>query len=60
VQRTERSSKEAAILGRLVGADEPALPRAAERLLALAFSQTDKGRMNALAAKARAGTLTDE
>jgi hypothetical protein len=57
----ERPSKEAAILARLVGPDEPALsPAAAEAMLTLRFSPADRDRMNDLAAKARAGTLTDD
>jgi hypothetical protein len=61
VQLTAPPSKEAAILARLVGTDEPALsPAAAEGILTLRFSPADKDRMNVLAAKARAGTLTDD
>jgi hypothetical protein len=57
---TERPNHEAAILRRVIGPDEPPplSPAAAESLLALGFTQADKDRMNALAAKARAGTLT--
>lgn len=41
--------------------DEPALsPAAAEGILALGFSPADQERANALAAKARAGTLTEQ
>jgi hypothetical protein len=59
MSRTELPNHEAAILTRLVGPEEPTLtPAAAEALLALRFSQVDQDRMNVLAAKARAGTLT--
>jgi hypothetical protein len=59
MQRTELPYYEAAILGRLVVPDEPKLsPAAAQGLLALGFDPADKDRMHALAAKARAGTLT--
>jgi hypothetical protein len=59
MQRTELPYYEAAILGRLVRPDEPALsPAAAEGILALRFDQADKDRMHELAAKARAGSLT--
>ena len=52
---------EAAILTRLVGPDQMILsPEAAEAILAIGFSQTDKDRMQELAAKARAGILTPE
>ncbi len=52
---------EAAILTRLVGPDRPALSvSAAKGILALGFSPEDKQRMHDLAAKARAGTLTDD
>jgi hypothetical protein len=55
----ELPNHEAAILARLVGADEPALaPEVAAAILALRLSPADQDRMNALAAKARAGTLT--
>src|SRR5579859_581834 len=58
---TKSSSREAAILTRLAGPDEPALsPTAAEGLLALRFSQADCDRMNELAAKARVGTLSGD
>jgi hypothetical protein len=61
MQQTELPNREAAILTRLIGPDEPALsPAAAEGLLALGLSPADKERMHELAAKARAGTLTDD
>src|SRR5262245_22326666 len=61
MQPSQIKTSEAAILTRLVGPDAPMLsPAAAEGLLALGFSQADKDRMHALAAKARAGTLTDD
>lgn len=61
MQLAERPSKDAAILARLAGPEEPALsPVAAESILTLGFNSADKERMNALAAKARAGTLTDD
>jgi hypothetical protein len=57
--QTELPSHEAAILTRLVGPDEPELsPAAAKGILALRFSDADKERMHALAAQARAGTLS--
>jgi hypothetical protein len=59
--QTELPNNEAAILSRLVGPDEPTLsPVVAQAFLSLGFSPTDKDRMHALAAKARAGTLTAE
>lgn len=59
MQRTELPYYEAAILGRLVAPDEPGLsPAAARSILALDFSLGDKERMQELAAKARADTLT--
>ncbi len=61
MQVTERRGKDAAILTRLAGLDEPALsPAGARALLTLDFSPADKDRMHALAAKARAGALTDD
>jgi hypothetical protein len=61
MQQTELPNREAAILTRLAGPDVPKLsPAAAEGLLSLVFSQTDKDRMNELAAKARAGMLSDD
>src|SRR5262245_12650536 len=59
--QTELPNHEAAILTRMVGPDEPNFsPAAAEAILALRFSQADQDRMNTLAAKARAGTLTSQ
>ena len=61
MQRTELPTKEAAIIARLDILDErPLTPEAAEGFLAVGFSQADKDRMNVLAAKARAGTLTPD
>src|SRR5437868_731204 len=61
MQLTELPSKEAAIIARLDIPDRPPLsPEAAEGLLAVGFSQADKKRMDALAAKARKGTLTPD
>ena len=59
MQLTHSSTSEAAIIGRILEPDRPTLPVAAARaILALGFPQVDKDRMNELAAKARAGTLT--
>jgi hypothetical protein len=59
MQRTELPFYEAAILGRLMVPDESGLSSAAAGgLLAVEFDPADKERMHALAAKARAGTLT--
>jgi hypothetical protein len=56
---TELPNPEAAIIGRLAAPDESSLsPAAAEAILTITFSPADKDRMNALAAKAREGTLT--
>jgi hypothetical protein len=61
MQQTQLPYHEAAILKRLVGPDELALSAAtAKGILTLAFSRADKECMHALAAKARAGTLTDD
>src|SRR5437588_5378032 len=58
--RTELPTHEAAILARLLGPDNPKLSKAtAKGILTLAFSPADKDRMDLLAAKARAGELTD-
>ena len=52
---------EAAILRRIVGPDELSLSAAtAKGILALELSRADKDCMHRLAAKARAGTLTDD
>jgi hypothetical protein len=54
-------NNEAAILTRLVGPDPATLsPEAAQAILTIGFGQADKDRMQALATKARAGTLTVE
>jgi hypothetical protein len=54
------ASSEAAIFSRLLEADRPSLsPEAARSILALDFQQIDKARMNALAARASAGTLSE-
>jgi hypothetical protein len=61
MQLTALPTKEAAIIARLGIPDRPSLsPEAAEALLAVGFSEADKDRMNVLAAKARAGTLTPD
>jgi hypothetical protein len=60
-QQTEFANTEVAILTRLVGPEDPSLPAAAaEAILALSFSPTDRDRMRTLAARARAGSLTPE
>ncbi len=52
-------NNESTILSRLVGPDPATLsPEAAQAILTIGFSQADKDRMQALAAKSRAGTLT--
>ncbi len=59
--RGDHPNHEAAILGRLVEPEKPALPpEAAKALLALELIPADKARVDELAAKARAGTLTQE
>ncbi len=61
MRQTEAPCYEAAILGRLVlPGKSPLSPAAAEAILALEFDQADKDRMHALAAKARAGTLSPD
>lgn len=61
MQLTELPTKEAAIIARLNIPDRPPLsPEAAEGILAVGFSQADKHRMNALAAKARQGAMTPD
>ena len=61
MQLTELPTKEAAIIARLDIPEQPALsPHAAEGILAVGFSQEDKDRMNELAARAHAGTLTPD
>ncbi|MDB5336663.1 MAG: hypothetical protein JWN70_2282 [Planctomycetaceae bacterium] len=52
---------ESAILARVIAANEPTLPPSVAReLLKWGFDETDKLRMNDLAAKARQGSLTAE
>ena len=59
MQLREPPSLEAAIIGRLAAAGEsPLSPEAAEGILAITFDHADRARMNALAAKAREGTIT--
>jgi len=54
MQRIELPYHEAGILTRLVGAEQSGFsPAAAEGILELGFSPTDKDRMHALAGKAR-------
>lgn len=61
MQLSPTTNHETAILARVVAPDEPTLsPAAAEAFLAMGFSPTDQERANALAAKARAGTLTTQ
>ncbi len=61
MRRTALPSHEVAILARLVGPDQPALsPAAARGILTLTFGPADRDRMHALAAKARAGSLTPD
>jgi plasmid stability protein len=61
MQLMQLPNNEAAILTRLVGPDPATLsPEAARAILTIGFGQADKDRMQALAAKARAGTLTVE
>jgi len=61
MQLKQLPNNEADILARLMGPSELMLsPQAAEAILAIGFSQTDKDRMQELAAKARAGILTPE
>jgi hypothetical protein len=55
------TTSEAAIFSRVLEPEKPMLsPDAARSILTLDFTQADRERMNALAAKARAGTLTNE
>jgi hypothetical protein len=59
--QTQLSYHEAAILTRVVGPDEPVLSAAAAKgILTLGFGPTDKECMHNLAAKARAGVLSDD
>ena len=53
------TTSEAAIFSRVLEPEKPMLSDdAARSILALDFTQTDRDRMNALAAKARTGSLT--
>jgi hypothetical protein len=55
------ATSEAAILSRVLEPEKPMLsPDAARSILALDFTPADRDRMNALAAKARGGSLTAE
>ncbi len=55
------STSEVAIFSRVLEPDQATLSAAAARaLLALGFSQADKGRMRQLSAKAQQGTLTPD
>jgi hypothetical protein len=55
------TTSEAAIFSRVLEPEKPMLSAdAARSILALDFTQADRERMNALAAKARAGGLTAE
>jgi hypothetical protein len=61
MQRKQQPNNEAAILARLAGPGQMILsPEAAEAILAIGFCQTDKDRMQGLAARARAGILTPD
>ncbi len=54
-------TQETEILSRLIGPDNPTFsPEVARSILQLQFSDSDAARMNALAGKARAGTLTSD
>ena len=55
------TNSEAAIFSRVLESEKPMLsPEAARSILALDFNKADRDCMNALAAKARAGTLTND
>jgi hypothetical protein len=55
------SMVEAEILTRVIAPDDPSLEKkAAEAVLTLGFKSADRQRMDALAAKAREGTLSDK
>lgn len=59
MSRLQVEATDDAILNRVLKPEQPALPaEAARAILLLDFPAADKGRMKALAAKARAGTLT--
>jgi hypothetical protein len=50
-----------AILARVIAPEKPTFsPDTAQEILTLDFAESDRKRMNELAAKARAGTLTDQ
>ncbi len=52
---------ETTILARVIGqSDSPLTPAVAQEFLRWSFADSDRQRMNELAAKARAGTLTPE
>jgi hypothetical protein len=58
---TMTTNSEAAIFRRVLEPEKPMLsPDAAHSILALDFTAEDRERMNALAAKAREGTLTSD
>jgi hypothetical protein len=58
---TAATQSEADILSRIIAPGKPTLPsQTAEMILAFDFPEQDRVRMEALAEKARAGTLTTE
>jgi hypothetical protein len=58
---TMTTNSEAAIFSRVLEPEKPMLSHdAARSILALDFTTADRERMNTLAAKARAGELTDD
>src|SRR5262249_34264635 len=58
---TKSLNTEAAIWSRLVESDRPQFsPEAARHILEIDFAPKDRDRMNALAAKAREGTLSPQ
>jgi hypothetical protein len=58
-RRTPEGENEVTILARVLGNDKDRLPRPwARYLLALEFSERDKGRMNELAERNRQGALS--
>jgi hypothetical protein len=60
MQTTDMTNSEAAILGRVIRAEQDDLPLAAARaLLKLGFDQQDRDRMHALAVKNQDGALTE-
>jgi hypothetical protein len=61
MQATKTTTAESAIWGRLFGPESTTLtPEAARAILAIDFPDTDKRRIDDLAAKARRGTLTTD